>query len=281
MANGVDLPCLKKIGCGRSLQEIAALKERARLELSKYEKPDLIVSKDDCFIESFVSTFSNNQLRIAGPELIPGKIYDGTVINKETGRRLIVSFSSKRAKKDEYNRKRGLKRLEKSIKSGKLTKSKINKRGYNKYLRLEGEVKIEINYEKFEQDAQWDGLKGYLTNTTLTAQEVIENYSCLWHIERAFRISKTDLLIRPIYHRLGHRIEAHKCISFVAYTICKELECNLKIGKCTFSSKGAIELTKKMYQISFTLPDTILPQNLILKTDDEQQLINSILNRFY
>lgn len=124
-------------------------------------------------------------------------------------------------------------------------------------------------------------MKGYLTNTTLNAQEVIENYSCLWQIERAFRISKADLLIRPIFHRLGHRIEAHICISFVAYTIYKELERILKLGKCTFSAKRAIELTKNMYQISFTLPDTKLPQNLILKMDDEQQLIYSILNRFY
>ena len=69
-----QIQSLKNIGCGRSVQEIAALKERARIELSKFEKPDLIVSKDDCFIESFVSTFSTNQLRIAGPELIPGKI---------------------------------------------------------------------------------------------------------------------------------------------------------------------------------------------------------------
>jgi hypothetical protein len=44
---------LKSIGCGRSVQEIATLKEIARLEMSKLEKqPGLFVSKDDCFIES-------------------------------------------------------------------------------------------------------------------------------------------------------------------------------------------------------------------------------------
>jgi len=55
--------------------------------------------------------------------------------------RLIVSYrvlctqykySEKRAKKDAYNRKRGLNRLEKQVKSGKLTKASINNRGYNK-----------------------------------------------------------------------------------------------------------------------------------------------------
>ena len=58
----------------------------------------------------------------------------------------------------------------------------------------------------------------------LSSKEIIENYSNLWHIEKAFRMSKTDLRIRPIYHHLQRRIEAHICISFTAYSIYKELE---------------------------------------------------------
>jgi CRISPR/Cas system-associated endonuclease/helicase Cas3 len=80
---------------------------------------------------------------------------------------LILSYTQKRAKKDKYNREKGLKRLEKTIKSGKLTKDKINSRGYNKYLHLKNEIEVVINYEKFEQDGLWDGIKGYVTNTTL------------------------------------------------------------------------------------------------------------------
>jgi transposase len=89
---------------------------------------------------------------------------------------------------------------------------------------MEGKVTVAIDYDKFEKDKQWDGLKGYLTNITFTGNEVIENYKNLCHIEKAFRISKTDLRIRPIYHRLKHRIEAHICISLAAYAIYKELE---------------------------------------------------------
>lgn len=66
---------------------------------------------------------------------------------------------------------------------------------------MSGDVTIEIDYEKFENDAKWDGLKGYVTNTKLKEEVVINNYGNLWHIERAFRMSKTDLRIRPIYHR--------------------------------------------------------------------------------
>ena len=105
---------------------------------------------------------------------------------------MVVSMSDKRARKDRRNRKKGLARLQKRVKTGKLTKSSINNRGYNKYLRLEGEIKITIDEEKFTADALWDGIKGYITNTKLPAKKVIESYGNLWYIERAFRMNKTD-----------------------------------------------------------------------------------------
>ena len=120
------------------------------------------------------------------------------VIQKKDNARLIISYSDKRASKDEHNRKRGLHRLEKQIRSGKLTKSNINNKGYNKYLKMQGEVTIKIDYEKFNYDTKWDGIKEYITNCKLSPNEIIENYKQLWHIEKAFRMSKTDLKIRPL-----------------------------------------------------------------------------------
>lgn len=113
--------------------------------------------------------------------------------------RLIITYSAKRARNDKANRVKGLKRLENKVNSGKLSKKHINNRGYNKYLKLTGDVTITIDYEKFNADSVWDGLKGYITNTPLSKREVIENYQQLWQIEKAFRISKTDLRIRPVY----------------------------------------------------------------------------------
>ena len=160
-------------------------------------------------------------------------------IPKHDDIRLIINYSENRAKKDAHNRKRGLERLEKKIKAGKLTKSNINNKGYNKYLKLTGDVDIEIDYDKYNNDKVWDGLKGYITNTKLNNEQVLENYKNLWHIEKAFRMSKTDLRIRPIYHRLRNRIEAHICISFTAYCIYKELERILYAEKSTLSLKRA------------------------------------------
>lgn len=198
------------------------------------------------------------------------------VIDHKKGRRLIVSYSDKRARKDAYNRKRGLSRLDKRV--GKMTKEHLNNRGYNKFLRLVGEVKVEIDEDKVIQAARWDGLKGYITNTELAADEVIENYGQLWRIERAFRISKTDLRIRPMYHRLKGRIEAHVLVAFVAYTIYKELENRLEKAGIKITPRRVAELTQTMYEITFKLPNDPEIHRKLLRMDCEQQ---QIYNLFY
>ena len=213
-------------------------------------------------------------------EILKMKLADGETksIDKSDNTKLIISYSTTRASKDAYNRKRGLTRLEKQVKSGKLTKSNINYRGYNKYLELSGDIDVKINYEKYEKDSVWDGLKGYITNTKLSDNDVMENYKNLWHIEKAFRMSKTDLRIRPIYHRLRNRIEAHICISFTAYSILKELERVLYTEKSKISLKKAAEITHNMYQITYTLPESKHTKSRLLKMDNEQKELYKIID---
>jgi transposase len=212
-------------------------------------------------------------------KIVESQFLDGTTksLIKSDSTKLIINYSAARAAKDAYNRKRGLSRLEKQVKTGKLTKSSINNKGYNKYLKLNGDILIEIDYQKYNNDQIWDGLKGYITNTKLSDSEVIENYKNLWHIEKAFRMSKTDLRIRPIYHRLRSRIEAHICISFTAYCILKELERVLYLEKSTLSIKKAAELTHNMYQITFTLPESKHSKSKLLKMDELQAELYRII----
>lgn len=213
-------------------------------------------------------------------QLLEKQWEDGQILRLTKGAQtLYVAYSDKRAAKDEHNRKRGLHRLEKQIKAGKLTKSNINNKGYNKYLKMKGDASIEIDYEKYQTDKCWDGLKGYLTNTKLTGKQIIDNYQNLWHIEKAFRMSKTDLRVRPIYHRLKHRIEAHICIAFTAYCIYKELERTLYKEKSTLSLKRAAELTHNIYQITYTLPDSKHTKSKLLKMDDQQAELYQIISK--
>jgi len=224
-----------------------------------------------------------NETKEVKGRILKTRLKDGQIrsIQKDPDTRIIISYSDRRAKKDAHNRELGLKRLEKRISSGKLTKSNINNKGYNKYLKFEGEVSIEIDYDKFEKDSQWDGLKGYITNTKLSDKEIIKNYSNLWHIEKAFRMSKTDLRIRPIYHRLKSRIEAHICISFAAYCIYKELERILYKGKSNLSVEKAKELTHNIYEISYMLPESKHKRTKLLKMDDQQaELYRLVMKNF-
>lgn len=195
--------------------------------------------------------------------------------------KLLVTYSDNRAQKDAYNRKRGLLRLEKQLKRGRLTKAHINNRGYNKYLKMKGEVHIEIDYDKYHQDAKWDGLKGYSTNALLKPAQIIENYKQLWQIENAFRISKTDLRIRPIYHRLADRIESHICVSFTAYAIYKEMERMLKKEKIKLSVKKAAEQTQNMYQITVTLPESKREESIVLQMTETQKLLVKLIAKYF
>jgi transposase len=185
--------------------------------------------------------------------------------------KLIITYSDQRAKKDKQNREKGLRKLEKQVRAGKLTKANINNRGYNKYLKMDGQVRIEIDYKKFDLDASWDGLKGYLTNAKLTTDQVLESYGHLWLIEKAFRISKTDLKIRPIYHRLQSRIETHIGISFVAYKVYKELERLLKERKSRLSPEKAIAIAKTIYQVK-AQTSTGQIDHVLLITEEQKML---------
>lgn len=207
------------------------------------------------------------------------KDQQGFDLQRADGSRLIVTYSDQRRKKDAYGRERGLVRLRQKIKSGTLSKEHINNRGYNKFLTLKGSIEVSIDEVKVKRDSLWDGLKGYITNTDLSVEKVVENYRQLWQIEKAFRISKTDLRIRPVYHYRRKRIEAHICIAFVAYTIYKELERLLEQGRAGFSPKRAAELTHTMYALDHQPTDGSNAERVILKMDSDQQVLYNIVQK--
>lgn len=172
----------------------------------------------------------------------------------DNGDRLIVTYSSKRAAKDAHNRIKGVERLKKAYASGKITKDKINRRGYSKFLKIDNDVSVSIDEDKIIADEKWDGLKGYVTNTELVASEVVSQYRGLWVVERAFRISKGTLETRPIFHFTEKRIEAHVCLCFLAYKVYKELEriiCMLGMG---MSPDKLLNIAKTITTLRIRLP---------------------------
>jgi len=133
--------------------------------------------------------------------------------------------------------------------------------------------------KSLKKDKGWDGLKVYLTNSKLNPTQIIENYKNLWHIEKAFRMSKTNLRIRPIYQRLRKRIEAHICLSFTAYAIYRELERVLHKEYSPISLQQAAELTHTMYEVEVILPEARQIKKILLQMDKRQMAPEKIIAR--
>ena len=175
--------------------------------------------------------------------------------DKGGGRRLILNYSDKRAKKDANNRKKGVERLRKAYAMGTITKDKVNRRGYNKFLNISKDIAVSINEDKIMDDARWDGLKGYVTNTSLAPAEVMSQYHGLWVVERAFRIGKSNLEMRPMFHFTEKRIEAHICICFIALKVYKELERRIHGIGLGISVDKLLDIAKTITTLKIRLPN--------------------------
>lgn len=209
------------------------------------------------------------------------KLDDNTTVSKSINinQRLVLSYSSKRAKKDKYNRDKALQRLEDKIKSSKnITKKDLKLSYYAKYINLDdndSNITFNINNQKIIEDEKLDGIKGFITNDfTLSPNEIIEHYNNQYDVEKAFRISKTDLKIRPIYHRLETRIKAHILISFVSYAVYKEFDSKLKENniKFKFSQKLLRDIIKHMFAMK------VGDKLMYLKFEEIQQKVYDAIN---
>lgn len=137
---------------------------------------------------------------------------------------LICSFSTKRYRKEKREMDKQLAKAELILKTP--SKAEIIKR--TKFLKGK-KLSYELNQNLIHKTTLLLGIKGYYTNCNkLTDQEIIRHYKNLWHVEKSFRISKSDLKTRPIFHNKQQAIEAHILICFMALTLAKYIEIKTK-----------------------------------------------------
>jgi hypothetical protein len=192
--------------------------------------------------------------------------------------KLIITYSLKRAKKDKRTREKALEKIEARLNQKNIKKSDLKLSYYAKYLDISDScsMKYTLNQNKVLQDEKLDGLKGFATNDfILNANDVIAHYNNQYEVERAFRISKTDLKIRPIYHRLESRIKAHVLVSFVSYAIYKEFERKLKINKVKFNFSQKFLRKIIEHLIALKIDDEIIPIN---PSEIQKQILSAIEN---
>lgn len=133
---------------------------------------------------------------------------------------LVVSFSAARYRKNKGDMDR---QIERGIKL--VSKGEPGRRA--KFVTKEGGDKYMLNEALIEKTRLLLGIRGYYTNIsakTLSNDEIIERYHDLWHVERVFRMAKSDLASRPIFHRKEDAVRAHILICFVGLVIGRYIE---------------------------------------------------------
>jgi transposase len=221
------IPALTKIRSKYNIDRIIFVADSAMLSKENIDK---LESLKDQNISYIVGARLKNMGKNLKEKILDGKNYRR--VKKDyyvadiagSGERIVVSYSAKRAAKDANDRKRSVKKLMAKLERSASTKSHLSNHGYRKYLKVEGASRVTLDEDKISDDSRWDGLHGVVTNSSLDPIEVLSRYNELWNVEAAFRVTKHDLKVRPVYHWKPRRVRAHIAICFAAYALVKHLE---------------------------------------------------------
>lgn len=204
------LPCIKEIVKKHDLKDFVVVADSAMVSHTNMEE----LEKENL---SYVvgARLGNLPTKIWGQVITVPKI-DGTTKRLDFGnnRILVVSYSQKRANKDRSDRERQLRRANFALNNPSVVSKRF------KFLKKAANHDLELNTENVDKARLLEGLKGYLTNAvSLTDEEIVAKYYQLWQVEKSFRISKSDLKARPVFHTVRERIEAHLTIVFASLAI--------------------------------------------------------------
>lgn len=180
-------------------------------------------------------------------------------------RRIVYQYSFKRHKRDARSINAMIERAEK-IASG--ATSMRNAR----FLKVKGATK-EIDQKLVDRARQLAGLKGYVTNLdpkTMNGAAVIAAYHDLWQVEKSFRMAKSDLRARPIFHRQHDSIEAHLTIVFAALAISRHLQ-----DQTGLSIKKLVRTLRPLRSVTFEVDGHIFDADPTL-TPEAEQLLNAL-----
>jgi hypothetical protein len=142
----------------------------------------------------------------------------------------------------------------------------------NRFVQLTGATKT-INRSLETKARALAGLKGYVTNLEApTAEYVLGAYHQLWQIEKSFRMSKTDLRARPIYHHKRDSIEAHLTIVMAALAVSHWLE-----RQTGWSIRKLVKTLRRYRSIAVQTGDHILHAGTPLD-DDTRAAVSAVKN---
>lgn len=220
------------------MPSILAIKKKYKIEEMTVVADAAMISDDNVLFLK-----SNNLNYIVGARIANLGISDIEKISKELNLKddstfriktskgtLICHFASNRYRKDKIEMEKQINKAQFLLKESDPNPA----RKRTKFLQHKNNDKnnYELNQKLIHKTTLLLGIKGYYSNLEATPDiEIIKQYRNLWHVEKAFRISKSDLQMRPIFHFKHSAIHAHLLICFMALVICKFME--IKTGRST------------------------------------------------
>ncbi len=181
---------------------------------------------------------------------------------------LICSYSAVRYRKDLYE-------MNKQIEKAKQVIDEPSKSRKQKFTTTKDQ-KLELNQELIEKTKKLLGLKGYYTNLEEKLVEnntIIARYHELYKIEQAFRISKSDLQTRPIFHFKEQPIKLHMLICFMALVISKHIEITAQV-----SIKKFLDESKKI--VSGQILNHITNKTVTIKAN-QTPTMNKLIDKLF
>lgn len=148
---------------------------------------------------------------------------------EQDGHRIVVTYSEKRARKDQRMRDKALEKLQRRLDKRGTVRSIVSGQ-HSRYLQFSSTGSVCIDPHKVAEQARWDGLRALIAygNDEMSPAQLVAQYRQLWQIEHGFRTNKHDLRMRPIYHWTERRVQAHIAICYMAYCCVAHLRYRLK-----------------------------------------------------
>jgi transposase len=183
------------------------------------------------------------------------------------GLRHVVVYSAYKARHDFEVRARRVRRalpelqqLQRRARHERLSAQRITKiltlhkcGRYFTYAIKPGALDFRLDREEYRQQRRHDGIFVLETNhPQLSTEEIVASYRQLMEVERAFRILKSLVKLRPIFHHRDRRVETHIFICFLAYLLAKVIEQRLRQAGRTISVAEALDVLQQLKAVEHT-----------------------------
>jgi transposase len=204
---------------GERLKNLPQKQQDELLDLSRYQKQWTYTDSDD---EQIIIKYTTLEL---------------------DGKKIIATYSQKRAKKDKHDRDQRLQTAQTLLKNPSLLKKKPARF----FLKSEAKEKYVLDEEKVKNQEKYDGILAISTNnTSLSVTDILSQYKQLFKIEHTFRTFKSHLEMRPMFHWTDKRIEGHICLCYIAYTLLNYVLIKTKGLKEPFTENSLRKTLNKM-----------------------------------